>query len=368
MPQRFFFSPCSGTYNSYKLVEVWMNWWTSCWIEMRWIWWICWNPICWLVVLNTSQQSQHVFRFIRPCWRKHVHWAGGPFREPKKLMPQVCPGLHHLAMWRDSMSITCKGLSNLNNMLWDFEGPFGSLIAHPEASDAIPVTQMDCGLGWLVCNLRLSIDLFWVRFLQEMKIEIRDHPAIVGIEAHIYRTRITYTYIYIITSITCFTAPTQCFQVFYMCAFQRCCARFRDVVHVSEMLCTFPSSCAQFAEVAHVSQKLCTFLKPPFFLFVFSCIGATHILPIHLWYRDPLRWCQFCFFPQEKGLRLVNRLVTTCERDVTWHSNQFFGGFLKWSRSHHRFIYIYIPQVYIHIYIYIHHRYIYILYNIYNIL
>ena len=38
---------------------------------------------------------------------------------------------------------------------------------------------------------------------------------------------------------TCFTAPTQCFQVFYMCTFQRYCARVRDVVHVSEMLCTF---------------------------------------------------------------------------------------------------------------------------------
>ena len=26
--------------------------------------------------------------------------------------------------------------------------------------------------------------------------------------------------------ITYFTAPTQCFQVFYVCTFQRCCARF----------------------------------------------------------------------------------------------------------------------------------------------
>ena len=63
--------------------------------------------------------------------------------------------------------------------------------------------------------------------------------------------------------IACFTAPTQCFQVFYMCTFQRFCARFRDVVHVSEMLCTFPCSCARFTEVAHVSQKLCTAHKPP---------------------------------------------------------------------------------------------------------
>ena len=29
------------------------------------------------------------------------------------------------------------------------------------------------------------------------------------------------------------------------------------------MLCTFPSSCARFTEVVHVSQKLCTFHKPP---------------------------------------------------------------------------------------------------------
>ena len=58
--------------------------------------------------------------------------------------------------------------------------------------------------------------------------------------------------------ITCFTAPTQSFQVFYMCTFQRCCA-----VHVSQQLCTFPSSCARFTEVVHVSQKLCTFHKRP---------------------------------------------------------------------------------------------------------
>ena len=68
----------------------------------------------------------------------------------------------------------------------------------------------------------------------------------------------TTIYIYI-----CFTAPSQCFQVFYMCTFQRCCARFTDVVHVSEMLCTFPNSCARFTEVVHVSQKLCKFHKPP---------------------------------------------------------------------------------------------------------
>ena len=64
--------------------------------------------------------------------------------------------------------------------------------------------------------------------------------------------------------ITYFTAPTQCFQVFYMCTFQRCCARLctcqrcrarvRDVVHVSQQLHTFHGSCAPVTEVVHVSQ------------------------------------------------------------------------------------------------------------------
>ena len=52
--------------------------------------------------------------------------------------------------------------------------------------------------------------------------------------------------------ITCFTAPAQCFQVFYMCTFQ----------NVSEMLCTCQRCCARFPAVVHVSQKLCTFHKP----------------------------------------------------------------------------------------------------------
>ena len=83
--------------------------------------------------------------------------------------------------------------------------------------------------------------------------------------------------------ITCFTAPTQCFQLFYMCTFQRFCARFGDVVHVSEMLCTFPSSCARFTS--------------PLITFVFRCIhtkririsksiGATkHVLPIYIYHQ-----------------------------------------------------------------------------------
>ena len=69
-------------------------------------------------------------------------------------------------------------------------------------------------------------------------------------------------YIYNV-GITCFTARTQCFQEFYMCTFQRCCACVRDVVHVSEMWCTCQRCCARFPAVVHVSQKLCTFHKPP---------------------------------------------------------------------------------------------------------
>ena len=56
--------------------------------------------------------------------------------------------------------------------------------------------------------------------------------------------------------ITCFTAPPSVITY-------SICARFRDVVHVSEMLCTFSSSCARFTELVHVSQKLCTSHKPP---------------------------------------------------------------------------------------------------------
>ena len=65
---------------------------------------------------------------------------------------------------------------------------------------------------------------------------------------------------------TWFTAPTQCFRVFYTCTFQRCCARFSDVVHVSEMLRTLRRICARFTS--------------PLIMFVFNCIEATkHVLP-----------------------------------------------------------------------------------------
>ena len=64
--------------------------------------------------------------------------------------------------------------------------------------------------------------------------------------------------------ITCFTAPTQCFQVFYMCTFQRCCARVRDVVHVSQQSCTFHRSCPRFTS--------------PLITFVFNCKHTERIL------------------------------------------------------------------------------------------
>jgi hypothetical protein len=59
--------------------------------------------------------------------------------------------------------------------------------------------------------------------------------------------------------ITCFAASTQCFQIFYMWLFQRWCARFTEVVHVSQKLCTFhkpPNNvCVQlYTHRAHSNQ------------------------------------------------------------------------------------------------------------------
>ena len=70
---------------------------------------------------------------------------------------------------------------------------------------------------------------------------------------------LVYIIVYIYMGITCFIAPTQSFQVFYMCTFQRCCA-----VHVSQQLCTFHRSCARFTS--------------PLITFVFTCIHTEHIL------------------------------------------------------------------------------------------
>ena len=64
------------------------------------------------------------------------------------------------------------------------------------------------------------------------------------------------------------------------------CARFRDVVHVSEMLCTCQRCCARFPAVVHVSQKLCTCtfhrscarFTSPLITFVFNCIHTERIL------------------------------------------------------------------------------------------
>ena len=97
-----------------------------------------------------------------------------------------------------------------------------------------------------------------------------------------------YMYIYIIIythmGIRCFNAPTQCFQVFYICTFQSCCAGFKDVVHVSEMLCTCQRCCARFPAVVRVSQKLCTCSRScarftsPLITFVFNCMNTERIL------------------------------------------------------------------------------------------
>ena len=73
-----------------------------------------------------------------------------------------------------------------------------------------------------------------------------------------------YIYIYIYMGIACFTAPTQCFQVLSMCTFERCCARVRDVAHVSQHLCTCHRSCARFTS--------------PLITFVFNCIHTERIL------------------------------------------------------------------------------------------
>ena len=82
----------------------------------------------------------------------------------------------------------------------------------------------------------------------------------ICINVYVYIHKIhTKLRLYNMLGITCFTAPTQCFQVFYMCTFQRCCARFRDAVHVSEILRTCQRCCARVRDVVHVSQQLCTF-------------------------------------------------------------------------------------------------------------
>ena len=97
---------------------------------------------------------------------------------------------------------------------------------------------------------------------------------------HIYICIMHYAYVYIYMGITCFTTPTQCFQAFYMCTFQRCCARFRDVVHVSEMLCTCHKSCARF------TSPLITFVVNSIHterILISKSIGATkHVLRIYI--------------------------------------------------------------------------------------
>ena len=63
--------------------------------------------------------------------------------------------------------------------------------------------------------------------MEQTHILMRYLKCIIYIYNDIYIYMYTYhIYIYIYMGITYFTAPTQCFQVFYVCTFQRCCARF----------------------------------------------------------------------------------------------------------------------------------------------
>ena len=98
--------------------------------------------------------------------------------------------------------------------------------------------------------------------------------------------------------ITCFTTPTQWFQVFYI----------RDVV-----LCTFPSSCARFTEVVHVSQKLCTFHKPPNNVRVQLYThwahsnkqkhwGDQHVLPMYICFIYLYFYVSFCLVHVSLGI------------------------------------------------------------------
>ena len=88
-------------------------------------------------------------------------------------------------------------------------------------------------------------------FLPKRNVFFRIFLKPEGIQC-IYNRNITYTHmhtVYTHMGISCFTAPTQSFQVFYKCTFQRCCA-----VHVFQQLCTFHGGCARVTEIAHVSQ------------------------------------------------------------------------------------------------------------------
>ena len=73
-----------------------------------------------------------------------------------------------------------------------------------------------------------------------------------GQSKHVHVYIIVYIYIY---GYNVFHRPH---PVFSSTIYIYICARFRDVV-----LCMFHSSCARFTEVVHVSQKLYTFHKPP---------------------------------------------------------------------------------------------------------
>ena len=155
--------------------------------------------------------------------------------------------------------------------------------------------------------------------------------------------------LYINRSIKCFTAPTQWFQVFYMCTFQRCSARFKDVVHVPEMLCTFPSTCARFTEVVHVSQKLCTFYKPPNNVRVELYTHRAHSNQQKHW-GDQTR-------SPDKSIFCIHIYIYVYTSITYIHLCYMIHIYIYIYTS---ILYIYIQLYYVYIYIYIHNIYIYI--------
>ena len=80
-------------------------------------------------------------------------------------------------------------------------------------------------------------------------------------------------YIYTDMGITCFTAPTQSFQVIYMRTFQRCCAGFRDVVHVSEVLYTFHKPHNKYIYILHIIYYI-------IYIYIYYYISLYYILYI----------------------------------------------------------------------------------------
>ena len=85
------------------------------------------------------------------------------------------------------------------------------------------------------------------------------HHPILLVFIEVYKNIYIYIYVYIHVHTWVLRVSPPPHSVFKYSI----CARFRDVVHVSETLCTCQRCCARFPAVVHVSQKLCTFHKPP---------------------------------------------------------------------------------------------------------